>query len=313
MLLFTVHCSLITAYSPEVKAALQDVKPVVALESTLIAHGMPYPQNVETALRLETIIRNQGAVPATIAILNCQLKVGLSIHEIDYLGQPTNTITKTSRRDIPYLVAHKLHGATTVAATMFIANKAGIRVFATGGIGGVHREVVDTLDVSADLQELARTSVAVVCAGAKSILDIGKTLEYLETQGVPVLGYKTDDFPGFYTRRTGFPPNYRVETVTELAQILKAKWDLGLEGGVVVAQAIPAEHALEENYIQQIIDEAQANAHAKHIKGKAITPFLLAEIKRLSGGRSLAANIELVCNNAQLAAQLALAYQQLME
>lgn len=288
----------------EVKAALESGKPVVALESTIISHGMPYPRNVETALQVESIIRENGAVPATIAILNGRLKVGLSREEIDYLGNAENVV-KASRRDIPFIVAKQLDGATTVASTMIIAALAGIKVFATGGIGGVHRGAQETFDISADLQELAHTNVAVVCAGAKSILDIGLTLEYLETQGVPVVGYQTEELPAFYTRKSGFKVDYRVDAASELAGALKAKWDLGLEGGVVVANPIPEQYAMDYDTITNAIRDAVAEADAKGIKGKESTPFLLAKVKDITGGESLESNIQLVYNNAKLGAQLA--------
>jgi len=294
----------------DVRAALADGQPVVALESTIIAHGMPYPQNVETARRVESIIRQQGAVPATIAILNGQLVVGLTKQELEAVGHGREFL-KVSRRDLPVVVAKKLSGATTVAATMFIASLAGIRVFVTGGIGGVHRGAPQTLDISADLLELATTDVAVVSAGAKAILDIGLTLEFLETHGVPVVGYRTDDFPAFYSRSSGFGVDFRVESPGELAGILRAKWDLGLRGGVVIANPIPAEHALAAEVVDKAIQTALSEANEQQISGKAITPFLLARIERITGGASLAANVELVCNNAALGAQLAVEFAEL--
>ncbi|MGI5997454.1 MAG: pseudouridine-5'-phosphate glycosidase [Lutispora sp.] len=288
---------------PDVSEALKKGKPVVALESTIISHGMPYPKNVETALNVEKIVRENGAVPATIAILEGRLKVGLSENEIEYLGKARDVV-KTSRRDIPFIVSKKLDGATTVASTMIIAALAGIKVFATGGIGGVHRGAQETFDISADLQELAQTNVAVVCAGAKSILDIGLTLEYLETNGVPVVGYGTDEFPAFYTRKSGHKVDYRVDRAEELAATLKAKWDLGLNGGVVVANPIPEEYEMNYDVITKAINDAVIEAEAKGIRGKETTPFLLARVKELTGGDSLESNIALVYNNAKIAAQL---------
>jgi pseudouridine-5'-phosphate glycosidase len=290
--------------SPEVAKAIKEGKAVVALESTIISHGMPYPRNVETALNVEKIIREHGAVPATIAILGGRLKVGLSEDQIEYLGKAKDVV-KTSRRDIPFIVAKKLDGATTVASTMILAALAGVKVFATGGIGGVHRGAQETFDISADLQELAHTNVAVVCAGAKSILDIGLTLEYLETNGVPVVGYQTDELPAFYTRKSGFGVDYRVDSPLELAEALKAKWDLGLGGGLVVANPIPEAYEMDFDAITSAIQIAVSEAEKAGIKGKESTPFLLAKVKELTGGDSLDSNIELVYNNAKVAAQLA--------
>lgn len=290
---------------PEVAAALKAGKPVVALESTIISHGMPYPRNVDTALQVEEIIRDKGATPATIAILQGKLKVGLSREEIEYLGQ-SQTIAKASRRDIPFLVARQADGATTVASTMIIAALAGIKVFATGGIGGVHRGAQQTFDISADLQELAHTNVAVVCAGAKSILDIGLTLEYLETHGVPVVGFGTEEMPAFYTRKSGFAIDYRVDSAAELAAAIQAKWDLGLQGGIVVANPITEEYQMDYALITRAIEDAVAEAEAQGIAGKETTPFLLAKVKEITRGDSLEANIQLVYNNARVAAQLAL-------
>jgi pseudouridine-5'-phosphate glycosidase len=291
--------------SPEVRQALAEGQPVVALESTIISHGMPYPKNVETALRVEQTVRENGAVPATIAILNGKLKAGLTQAEIDLLGSQGKQVIKTSRRDIPFLLAKKQPGATTVAATMIIADLAGIRLFATGGIGGVHRGAAETMDVSADLQELANTAVAVVCAGAKSILDIGLTLEYLETFGVPVVGFQTDEFPAFYTRRSGFGVDYQADSVEDLARVLKIKWESGLNGGVVIANPIPEKHEPAFAAIQQATENALAEAGHLGIKGKEITPFLLSKIEALTAGESLRANVELVVNNAALAAKIA--------
>lgn len=290
--------------SDEVKKALDDNKPIVALESTIISHGMPYPQNVETALKVEEIIRENGAVPATIGIIGGRLKAGLTAEEIDYMGRAGN-IAKVSRRDIPYLVAHKRDGATTVASTMIIAAMAGIKVFATGGVGGVHRGAEKTMDISADLEELAMTEVAVVCAGAKSILDLGLTLEYLETKGVPVLGYKTEELPAFYTRKSGFKVDYKVDTPEEIASILRTKWELGLMGGALIANPIPEEYSMDADLITRVIEDAVKEAEALGIKGKDTTPFLLAKIKEITGGESLESNIQLVYNNALLAAQIA--------
>jgi len=289
--------------NPEVEKAIQEGKPVVALESTIISHGMPYPQNVETALKVEQIVRDNGAIPATIAILKGKLKVGLTYEEIEYLGNNKDAI-KTSRRDIPFIVAKGLDGATTVASTMIIAALAGIKVFVTGGIGGVHRGASETFDISADLQELAHTNVAVVCAGAKSILDIGLTLEYLETQGVPIVGMGTDDFPAFYTRKSGFKVDYRVDTPQELAAAVKAKWDLGLNGGIVIGNPIPKQYQMEYDTIDNAIESALKEAREKGIKGKETTPYLLAKVKEITAGKSLDANIQLVYNNARVGAQL---------
>ena len=291
--------------SPEVEAALKNGKPVVALESTIISHGMPYPQNVETALKVEQTIRENGAVPATIAIIGGRLKAGCTPEEIEYLGRKGQAVTKASRRDLPVLVARGEDGATTVTTTMIIAAMAGIRVFATGGIGGVHRGAEKTMDISADLEELAETPVMVVCAGAKSILDLGLTLEYLETKGVPVIGYGTDELPAFYTRRSGFKVDYRIDTPKDLAAAFRAKLEMGLRGGMLVTNPIPEEYSMDADYINHAIDEAVAEAEHLGIHGKATTPFLLAKIKDLTGGDSLAANIQLVLNNARLAAKTA--------
>ena len=291
--------------SPEVREALAEGKPVVALESTIISHGMPYPQNVETALNVERIVRENGAVPATIAIIGGKLKAGLSPEEIEYLGKKGYAVTKASRRDLPVLVARGEDGATTVATTMIIAAMAGIKVFATGGIGGVHRGAETTMDISADLEELAQTPVLVVCAGAKSILDLGLTLEYLETKGVPVIGYGTEELPAFYTRTSGFGVDYRLDTPGEVAAAFAAKLDMGLKGGMLVTNPIPEQYSMDPAVINKAIDEAVAEANAKGIKDKQTTPFLLAKIKDITGGDSLASNIRLVYNNAALAAQVA--------
>ena len=291
--------------SPEVQKALDEGRPVVALESTIISHGMPYPQNVETALNVEKIIRDNGAVPATTAIIGGKLRVGLSKDEIDYIGKKGLKVTKASRRDIPVLVARGEDGATTVAATMILANLAGVSVFATGGIGGVHRGAETTMDISADLEELASTPVMVICAGANSILDLGLTLEYLETHGVSVLGYQTEELPAFFTRKSGFKVDYRMDTPKELAAAFKAKNDLGLRGGMVVANPIPEEYAMDADYISKSIAEAIDEANAKGIKGKDTTPFLLDKLEKITGGSSLKANIQLVYNNAKVATQIA--------
>lgn len=297
--------------SKEVREALENNKPVVALESTIISHGMPYPQNIETALKVEEIVRENGAVPATIAILNGKLKVGLSKEEVDYLGKKGLEVTKASRRDIPAILASEDDGATTVASTMIIAALAGIKVFATGGIGGVHRGAETTMDISADLEELAMTDVAVVCAGAKSILDIGLTLEFLETKGVPVLGYQTKELPAFYTRKSGFKVDYKMDTPEQIAKTLKAKWDVNLKGGVVIANPIPEEFAMDFDTITNAINNAVAEAEEKGIKGKDSTPFLLAKVKDITKGKSLESNIQLIFNNAKLASEIAKNYCEL--
>ena len=291
--------------APEVAEALAAGKPVVALESTIISHGMPYPQNVETALNVEKIIRENGAVPATIAVIGGRLKAGLSKDEIDYLGKTGTKVAKASRRDLPILVAEGRDGATTVTTTMIIAHMAGIKIFATGGIGGVHRGAQQTFDISADLEELAHTPVMVVCAGAKSILDLGLTLEYLETHGVPVIGYGTEELPAFYTRKSGFKVDYRIDTPAELAKAFHVKREIGLEGGMLVTNPIPEEYSMDHEVINKAIDEAVEEAKKLGIHGKETTPFLLAKIKDLTGGDSLASNIQLVYNNARLAARTA--------
>lgn len=294
----------------DVLAAIEKGEAVVALESTIISHGMPYPQNVETALQCEKFISERGAIPATIGIIKGRLIVGLTEEEIEYMGKEEG-IVKVSRRDLPFIVARGGDGATTVAATMIIAALAGIKVFATGGIGGVHRNAQETFDISADLQELANTNVAVVCAGAKSILDIALTLEYLETYGVPVVGYQTEEFPAFYTRKSGHAVDYKVESAEELAQAIKAKWDLNLNGGIVVANPIPEADELDSELITQAIDDAVREAEAQGIQGKESTPFLLAKVKDITAGESLTANIELVYNNSRVAAELAVALSRL--
>ena len=291
--------------APEVEQALADGKPVVALESTIISHGMPYPKNVETALLVEKTIRENGAVPATIAIIGGRLKAGLSHDEIEHLGKAGRNVAKASRRDLPVLVARKADGATTVTTTMIIAHMAGIKIFATGGIGGVHRGAEVTMDISADLEELAQTPVMVVCAGAKSILDLGLTLESLETKGVPVIGFGTEELPAFYTRKSGFSVDYRVDTPEELAAIFKAQRDLDYKGGMLVTNPIPEEFAMDKAVIDAAIEKALAEAKEQGIHGKETTPFLLAKVVELTGGDSLESNIKLVLNNAMVAAKTA--------
>ncbi|SDY45463.1 pseudouridine-5'-phosphate glycosidase [Proteiniborus ethanoligenes] len=288
---------------PEIESALKNGDPVVALESTIISHGMPYPENIKTAREVERIVRDNGAIPATIAIINGKLVVGLDEDELELLGKGKN-IVKASRRDLPFIIAKEMNGATTVAATMIIAAMAGIKVFATGGIGGVHRQAQETFDISADLQELSNTNVAVVCAGAKSILDIGLTLEYLETQGVPVVGFGTDEFPAFYTRKSGYKVDYKVDSEIELAKAIKAKWDLQLKGGLVIGNPIPYEYEMSYEEINKAIENALMEADNNGIKGKEATPFLLSKVKEITAGKSLDSNIQLVYNNARLAAKL---------
>ena len=294
--------------NPEVAEAIASGKPVVALESTIISHGMPYPQNVETALAVEQIIRDNGAVPATIAIIGGRLKAGLTAEEIEYFGKKGQAIHKASRRDLAVLCARGEDGATTVTTTMIIAHMAGIKVFATGGIGGVHRGAETTMDISADLEELAQTPVMVVCAGAKSILDLGLTLEYLETKGVPVIGFGNKELPAFYTRQSGFYVDYRIDTVEELAAAFKAQNELGMKGGMLVTNPIPEEYAMPLETINAAIDQAIAESVEKGIHGKETTPFLLARVAELTGGNSLASNIQLVFNNAKVAARTAVVY-----
>ena len=291
--------------SPEVQQALADGKPVVALESTIISHGMPYPKNVETAMLVEKTIRENGAVPATIAIIGGRLKAGLSPEEIEYLGKSGRKVAKVSRRDLAAIVASGADGATTVTTTMIIAHMAGIKVFATGGIGGVHRGAETTMDISADLEELAGTPVMVVCAGAKSILDLGLTLEYLETKGVPVIGYGTDELPAFYTRRSGFGVDYRVDTPAQLAAMFKAQQELGMKGGMLVTNPIPEQYAMDKEVIDAAIDQAVKESKEQGIHGKETTPFLLARVVELTGGDSLDSNIQLVLNNAIVASKTA--------
>ena len=293
--------------SPEVKAALDEGRPVVALESTIISHGMPYPKNVETALLVEQTLRDNGAVPATIAVIGGRLKAGLSKEEIEYLGKTGRGAAKASRRDLPALVARGADGATTVTTTMIIAHMAGINVFATGGIGGVHRGAEVTMDISADLEELAQTTVMVVCAGAKSILDLGLTLEYLETKGVPVIGYGTEELPAFYTRKSGFGVDYRVDSPEELAAMFAAQRDLGYKGGMLVTNPIPEEYAMPKDVIDAAIEQALRECKEQGVHGKETTPFLLARVVELTGGDSLESNIQLVLNNARVAARTAAA------
>lgn len=300
-----MHQSELLSCHPDVLDALQSHRPVVALESTIIAHGMPYPQNVETALSVEEVVKSTGAVPATIAILNGRIKAGLTGDEMEQLGRSGRDVIKCSRRDLPFVMARKLNGATTVAATMIIAEMAGIRMFATGGIGGVHRGAEQSFDISADLQELARTKVTVVSAGVKAILDIALTLEYLETMGVPVIGYRTNRFPAFYSRDSGFPVEWRCDTPQDIASVIDAQWKLGLTGGILVANPIPESSAMENAVIEEVIHQAVNEAHGHNIKGKDITPFLLSRITELTGGASLQSNIELVKNNARLAGEVA--------
>ena len=300
-----MHINKYLDVKPEVAEAIAQGKPVVALESTIISHGMPYPQNVKTALEVEQIIRDNGAVPATIAIIGGRLKAGLTPAEIEYFGKKGPEIAKASRRDLPVLVARGQDGACTVTTTMMIAHMAGIGVFATGGIGGVHRGAETTMDISADLEELGQTPVMVICAGAKSILDLGLTLEYLETKGVPVIGYGTDELPAFYTRTSGFGVDYRLDTPAELAAAFHAQRAMGLKGGMLVTNPIPEEYSMDPAVINKAIDQAIAECQAQGVHGKATTPFLLARVKDLTGGDSLDSNIQLVFNNARLAARTA--------
>ena len=291
-------------FSEEVINALKNNLPIVALESTIISHGMPYPKNLETAIQCEEVIRNNGCVPATIAILDGKLKVGLNAEELEYLAKAKDVI-KASRRDIPYIVANSLNGATTVSGTMFVSELAGIKVFATGGIGGVHRDLYEAFDVSNDIESLDKSNVMVVCAGVKSILDISNTLEFLETKGVPVLGYKTNVMPAFYTKESDYKVNYKVDSPLEVAKIMHAKWELGMNGGVLLANPIKDEDSYDRNEIDKAINQALAEAKEKNIAGKEITPFLLGKIKDITGGASLEANIKLVLNNCDIAAKVA--------
>ncbi len=291
--------------NPEVAKALEEGKPVVALESTIISHGMPYPQNVETALQVEKIIRDNGAIPATIAIIKGRLKAGLTPEEIEYLGKKGHDIPKASRRDLAALVSMGADGATTVTTTMMVAHMAGIKFFATGGIGGVHRGAQQTFDISADLEELAHTPVLVCCAGAKAILDLALTLEYLETHGVPVVGYQTKELPAFYTRHSGLSVDYQMDTPEAIAKMFKAQGDLGMDGGLLVTNPIPEEYSMDETVINKAIDDAIKEMDEKGITGKECTPFLLAKVAEITGGNSLNSNIQLVFNNAKLTAQIA--------
>ncbi len=291
--------------SPEVADALRTGKPLVALESTIISHGMPYPQNVKTAFECERVCRENGAVPATCAIIGGKLCAGLTAEEIDYLGREGAKVTKASRRDLPLLLAKGMDGATTVAATMIVARLADIKVFATGGIGGVHRHGEDTMDVSADLDELSKTPVCVVCAGAKAILELPRTMEYLETKGVPVIGFGTDELPAFYTAKSGIPLQWRADDPKEVADAIHAAEGLGYDGGMLVTVPIPAEWSMDPDYINGAIDKALKEADEQGVTGKAVTPFLLARIKDITGGSSLEANIQLVFNNVKTAARIA--------
>jgi pseudouridine-5'-phosphate glycosidase len=293
-------------FSDNVRHALEADLPIVALESTIISHGMPYPENITTAKEVESIVTRHGAIPATIAIIEGKITIGLTEAQMEFMATE-HQIVKASRRDLPLILTKELHASTTVAATMICAHLAGIEVFVTGGIGGVHRNAVQTFDISADLQELARTNVVVISAGAKAILDLKLTTEYLETLGVPVLGYQTDEFPAFYTRTSGISVNYRVETAAEIADIIRTKWELGLDGGVLIGNPIPAEHSMDPEAMQHAIEEALNEAAQRDIEGKDVTPFLLDKIKDLTGGESLAANIALIRNNARLGAQIAVA------
>ncbi len=293
-------------FSPEVQAARAAGKPVVALESTIISHGMPYPQNVQTARDVEQVIRDAGAAPATIAIIDGRICIGLADEQLELLGQAKDAI-KVSRRDLAYVLSQKKLGATTVAATMICAKLAGIEVFVTGGIGGVHRGAETSFDISADLQELAQTGVAVVCAGVKSILDIGLTLEYLETHGVPVVSVGQPAFPAFFTRDSGFKADFQLDTPEEQARFIRTKWQLGLDGGVVVSNPVPEASAMHNEEIDAIIAQALREAGEQDVKGKLVTPFLLARIKELTDGRSLVTNIALVKHNALVGARLAVA------
>ena len=293
--------------SEEIQDSIKEKGPVVALESTIISHGMPFPQNLETALEVEKIIRKEGAIPATIAVVEGRIKIGLSNLELEQFAQGTKTV-KVSSRDLPLALLQKQDGGTTVAATMVCARMAGISIFVTGGIGGVHRGSEKTMDISGDLMELSRTNVAVVCAGIKSILDIPRTLEYLETQGVPVIGYRTDEFPAFYTTTSGYSVQSRINTAEEIARCMKVKWELGLDGGLVIANPVLPEDAMDEVVIEEAIAKSLKEASEKGIDGKSVTPFLLERISQLTDGESLKTNIALVCNNALLGARIASAY-----
>ncbi|RFB31693.1 pseudouridine-5'-phosphate glycosidase [Brevibacillus sp. VP] len=295
-------------FTEEVAHALENKLPIVALETTIISHGMPYPQNIEMAKKVEQIIRDNGAVPATIGIMDGKIKIGLTDQELQEFAT-NKSVEKVSRRDLPYILATGKIGATTVAGTMIAAELAGIEMFATGGIGGVHREGEVTWDVSADLTELANTSVAVVCAGCKSILDIGRTLEYLETQGVPVVGYKTDEFPSFYSRKSGYGVDFKLDTPDSVASVMDTKWKLGMQGGMVISNPVPEESALPYDQIEAAIQQALAEAKENNIAGKKVTPFLLSKVKELTAGKSLETNIALVYHNAEVAAKIAVEYK----
>ena len=297
-------------FHPDVKNALKNNLPIVALESTIISHGMPYPKNIETALMVEKTVRSNKAVPATIAIIKGRLKIGLTKEEIEFLAT-NNEIKKISRRDLAVAISQKLSGSTTVASTMIIADLAKIAVFATGGIGGVHRGAETTLDISADLDELSRTNVCVVCAGVKSILDIGLTLEYLETKGVPVIGYKTSELPAFYSTKSGFNVDYRIDAAIDIASILKTKWDLSIDGGVLVTNPIPVAFELESSVMNEAINIAIIEADNENITGKKITPYLLSKVNEITKGKSLDANIKLIKNNADLAAKIAVHFSKI--
>ena len=293
--------------SEEIQDSIKGSGPIVALESTIISHGMKFPQNLETALQVENIIRKEGAIPATIAVIDGRIKIGLSKLELEQFARGMKTV-KVSSRDLPFAILQNQDGGTTVAATMKCARMAGISIFVTGGIGGVHRGSEKTMDISGDLMELARTNVAVVCAGIKSILDIPRTLEYLETQGVPVIGYRTDEFPAFYTTTSGYSVQSRINTAEEIARCMKVKWELGLEGGMVIANPVLREDAMDEEVIEEAINKSLKEASEKGIDGKAVTPFLLERISQLTDGESLKTNIALVCNNALVGAKIASAY-----
>ncbi|MDN9011792.1 pseudouridine-5'-phosphate glycosidase [Brevibacillus laterosporus] len=295
-------------FTEEVAHALENKLPIVALETTIISHGMPYPQNIEMAKKVEQIIRDNGAVPATIGIMDGKIKIGLTDQELEEFAT-NKSVEKVSRRDFPYILASGKIGATTVAGTMIAAELAGIEMFATGGIGGVHREGEVTWDVSADLTELANTSVAVVCAGCKSILDIGRTLEYLETQGVPVVGYKTDEFPSFYSRKSGYGVDFKLDAPDAVASVMDTKWKLGMQGGMVISNPVPEESALPYDQIEAAIQQALSEAKENNIAGKKVTPFLLSKVKELTTGKSLETNIALVYHNAEVAAKIAVEYK----
>ncbi|MDK2945643.1 pseudouridine-5'-phosphate glycosidase [Halanaerobium sp.] len=292
---------------PEVKEAIDEGKPIISLESTIISHGMPYPQNVETAKMLENLAREKNVVPATIAVIGGKIKIGLNEDDLEFIAK-TKNIVKASRRDISYVISQKLNAATTVSATMIFSAMAGIKIFATGGIGGVHRGAEKNFDISADLQELSRTNVAVVCAGAKAILDLKLTMEYLETMGVPVIGYRTDQLPAFYSKDSGLKVPFRLDSVADIAGLMKTKWDLGLSGGVLITNPIPEEFSMDSSYINKSIDKALIKAKELNIEGKQLTPFLLEEIKNITEGKSLDSNIELVKNNVLLACEISKQY-----